>query len=167
MNQLIVSLIFIFSVFFHHAISAAEMEREFGLDGVFTAKVEAINAGNGNILVRYDGLFVGRSVTTDKFGDDASFHCLGQYLTEAGKFDNDTALCKILFSDGDTAFLSFKSAGVPGGGAKGAFKFVGGTGRYEGIAGKGTIERYGIKSAVEGMSHARNKLRGTYKLAAQ
>ena len=47
------------------------MEREFGLDGVFTAKVEAINAGNGNILVRYDGLFVGRSVTTDKFGDDA------------------------------------------------------------------------------------------------
>ena len=73
-------------------------------------------------------------------------------------------LCKILFSDGDTAFLSFKSAGLPGGGAKGTFKFVVGTGKYEGITGKGIIERYGIKSAVEGMSHARNELRGTYTL---
>ena len=62
---------FYFLRFFHHAISAAEMEREFGLDGVFTAKDGAINAGNGNVLVRYYVLLVGRSVTTDKFGDDA------------------------------------------------------------------------------------------------
>ena len=47
------------------------MEREFGLDGVFTAKDGALNAGNGNVLVRYYVLLVGRSVTTDKFGDDA------------------------------------------------------------------------------------------------
>ncbi len=165
MRKLTKGLIFVFSFFLINSTFATESEQKFGLDGIFTAKIDAINAGNGNILVRYDGLFVGRSVTANKFGNDASFHCLGQYLAEEGKLDNDTALCKILFSDGDTAFLSFKSAGAPGGGAKGAFKFVGGTGKYEGITGKGTIERYGIKSAVERMSHARNKLRGTYTLA--
>lgn len=84
--------------------------------------------------MRYDDLFVGRSLTPDEFGDDSSFHCLVHFLPVTGKFSNSATICKNRFNERITAYLSCYSSGVSCGKEKG-FKFVGVTGKYVGLLG--------------------------------
>ena len=126
------------------------------LEGFGAWSVNVINAGNGNLSVTYDGLFSGVAMNGTKFGNNSSVQCVGGLTTSKGRYDDETGICKYLFSNGDTAFTKYKGSGT--------FEFIGGTGKYKSISGSGTVTRITIQAAKKGFSQSKNIFKGNYKL---
>ena len=84
------------------------------LEGFGAWSVNVINAGNGNLSVTYDGLFSGVAMNGTKFGNNSSVQCVGGLTTSKGKFNDETGICKYLFSNGDTAFTKYTGSGEVG-----------------------------------------------------
>jgi hypothetical protein len=134
------------------------------LEGFGAWSVNVINAGNGNLSVTYDGLFSGVAMNGTKFGNNSSVQCVGGLTTSKGKYDDETGICKYLFSNGDTAFTKYKGSGEVGKSGSGTFEFIGGTGKYKSISGSGTVTRITIQAAKKGFSQSKNIFKGSYKL---
>ena len=134
------------------------------LEGFGAWSVNVINAGNGNLSVTYDGLFSGVAMNGTKFGNNSSVQCVGGLTTSKGKYDDETGICKYLFSNGDTAFTKYKGSGEVGKSGSATFEFIGGTGKYKSISGSGTVTRITIQAAKKGFSQSKNIFKGSYKL---
>ena len=134
------------------------------LEGFGAWSVNVINAGNGNLSVTYDGLFSGVAMNETKFGNNSSVQCVGGLTTSKGKYDDETGICKYLFSNGDTAFTKYKGSGEVGKSGSATFEFIGGTGKYKSISGSGTVTRITIQAAKKGFSQSKNIFKGSYKL---
>ena len=134
------------------------------LEGFGAWSVNVINAGNGNLSVTYDGLFSGVAMNGTKFGNNSSVQCVGGLTTSKGKYDDETGICKYLFSNGDTAFTKYKGSGEVGKSGSGTFEFIGGSGKYKSISGSGTVTRITIQAAKKGFSQSKNIFKGSYKL---
>ena len=134
------------------------------LEGFGAWSVNVINAGNGNLSVTYDGLFSGVAMNGTKFGNNSSVQCVGGLTTSEGKYDDETGICKYLFSNGDTAFTKYKGSGEVGKSGSATFEFIGGTGKYKSISGSGTVTRITIQAAKKGFSQSKNIFKGNYKL---
>ena len=134
------------------------------LEGFGAWSVNVINAGNGNLSVTYDGLFSGVAMNGTKFGNNSSVQCVDGLTTSEGKYDDETGICKYLFSNGDTAFTKYKGSGEVGKSGSATFEFIGGTGKYKSISGSGTVTRITIQAAKQGFSQSKNIFKGSYKL---
>ena len=134
------------------------------LEGFGAWSVNVINAGNGNLSVTYDGLFSGVAMNGTKFGNNSSVQCVRGLTTSKGKYDDETGICKYLFSNGDTAFTKYIGSGEVGKSGSGTFEFIGGTGKYKSISGSGTVTRITIQAAKKGFSQSKNIFKGSYKL---
>ena len=134
------------------------------LEGFGAWSVNVINAGNGNLSVTYDGLFSGVAMNGTKFGNNSSVQCVGGLTTSEGKYDDETGICKYLFSNGDTAFTKYKGSGEVGKSGSATFEFIGDTGKYKSISGSGTVTRITIQAAKKGFSQSKNIFKGSYKL---
>ena len=134
------------------------------LEGFGAWSVNVINAGNGNLSVTYDGLFSGVAMNGTKFGNNSSVQCVGGLTTSKGRYDDETGICKYLFSNGDTAFTKYKGSGEVGKSGSATFEFIGGTGKYKSISESGTVTRITIQAAKKGFSQSKNIFKGSYKL---
>ena len=134
------------------------------LEGFGAWSVNVMNAGNGNLSVTYDGLFSGVAINGTKFGNNSSVQCVGGLTTSKGRYDDETGICKYLFSNGDTAFTKYTGSGEVGKSGSATFEFIGGTGKYKSISGSGTVTRITIQAAKKGFSQSKNIFKGSYKL---
>ena len=151
-------------LFVNFSIYADGHSGKIHLEGFGAWSVNVINAGNGNLSVTYDGLFSGVAMNGTKFGNNSSVQCVGGLTTSKGKYDDETGICKYLFSNGDTAFTKYKGSGEVGKSGSATFEFIGGTGKYKSISGSGTVTRITIQAAKKGFSQSKNIFKGSYKL---
>ena len=134
------------------------------LEGFGAWSLNVMNAGNGNLSITYDGLYSGVAMDGTKFGNNSSVQCVGGLTTSKGKFNDETGICKFLFANGDTAFTKYTGSGVVGKNGSATFEFIGGTGKYKSISGKGTVTRVQIQAAKKGYTQSKNIFKGNYKL---
>ena len=134
------------------------------LEGFGAWSLNVMNAGNGNLSITYDGLYSGVAMDWTKFGNNSSVQCVGGLTTSKGKFNDETGICKFLFANGDTAFTKYIGSGEVGKKGSGTFEFIGGTGKYKSITGKGTVTRVQIQAAKKGYTQSKNIFKGSYKL---
>ena len=127
-------------------------------------KLNVLSAGKGNLSVTYDGLMGLNAVKGTKFGNKATFRCVGGLLAFGGEFKDENGFCKIALADGDTAFIKYDGSGKIGVGGTGTWRFIGGTGKYEKITGEGTLRRQNLKAAKSGVAQTTNSLSGTFSL---
>ena len=86
--------------------------------------------------------------------DHLAAHCLASSLTAPGT-DHNSGACVGVAPDGSQLFLTYE-INADGNGRTGVNKFIGGTGKFEGITGGGSIESEMIKgpdSKVMFVSH--------------
>ena len=134
------------------------------LEGFGAWSLNVMNAGNGNLSITYDGLFSGVAMDGTKFGNNSSVQCVGGLTASKGEFNDESGICKFLFSNGDTAFTKYTGFGQVGKSGSGTFEFIGGTGRYKSISGSGTVTRVQIQSAKKGFAQSKNVFKGSYEL---
>ena len=134
------------------------------LEGFGAWSLNVMNAGNGNLSITYDGLFSGVAMNGTQFGNNSSVQCVGGLTTSKGKFNDETGICKFQFANGDTAFTKYAGSGEVGKNGSATFEFIGGTGKYKSISGKGTVTRVQIQAAKKGYTQSKNTFKGSYKL---
>jgi hypothetical protein len=127
-----------------------------------TSKV--LPLGKDRVRVTYESLGVYLGDATD-IVHNASVRCLGTLNFVNGSFDDDSGSCVYTRLDGDQAFLSYTASGKVAE-AKGAFRWIGGTGKLTGLQGGGEFTRYAVRPAAEGTGQYVLRLNGTYTLAA-
>jgi hypothetical protein len=71
-------------------------------------------------------------------------NCVGAVNGVKGVY-KEMGLCTATRPDGDQIYLSYETTGEVGKGAKGTYKFVGGTGKCEGITGTGEFTRMNLR----------------------
>lgn len=84
----------------------------------------------------------------------ATYHALGGFTAEEGKYNDEQGSGVYTLQNGDKVFVTFTGAGEikPGGGGegKGIETFTGGTGKCAGIKGSNTTTWHSLRPAVEG-----------------
>jgi hypothetical protein len=101
--------------------------------------------------------------TPDSLLHNASMHCLGSLHAVKGNY-NTSGFCVYTRPDGDLAYLTYEATGQLGGGSKGTYKWVGGTGKLTGLEGGGEYTSRTLRPAAEGNFSAINKGKGNWKL---
>lgn len=92
------------------------------------------------------------------FSNAATFHCVGVLKIVGGK-KTTNSYCKYLYPDGTKVVESTKI------GNEGTWKYLGGTGKYEGITGGGkTTTVTKAKPIIKGTFQSCNESTGTWKL---
>jgi hypothetical protein len=71
-------------------------------------------------------------------------NCVGAVKGEKGVY-KEMGICTAIRPDGDKIYVSYEATGELGKGAKGTYKFVGGTGTCAGITGAGEFTRTNLK----------------------
>ena len=159
------SLLALFLLFISNNSSAdGHSSGDVALEGMGVWSINALGAGKGTASVTYDGLMTVKAVSGTKFAHNASFRCDGGLLAFKGEITEENGFCKILFQDGDTAFLQYDGTGKMGVGSEGSWRFIGGSGKYEKISGSGIVKRKSIKAAATGYTQSINFLTGSYSI---
>ena len=157
-------LVFFSFLFINFSTYADGHSGKIHLEGFGAWSLNVMNAGNGNLSVTYDGLFSGVAMNETNFGNNSSVQCVGGLTTSKGKYNDETGICKFLFSNGDNAFTKYTGSGEVGKNGSATFEFIGGTGEYKSISGSGTVTRITIQAAKKGFSQTKNIFKGSYKL---
>jgi hypothetical protein len=131
---------------------------------VVSATFKALPQGKDRVRMTYESIGVYLGDPTD-IAHNASVRCLGTMNVVNGSYDDNSGSCVFTRLDGDQAFCSYTASGKMGMEAKGAFRWIGGTGKLAGLEGGGEFTRYGVKPAAEGTGQYVLRLNGTYRLA--
>lgn len=147
-------------------VLAEEMAREGSISfrSSWITSVTALPMGKELLQLNYEGYGVTASDDEKGLLHNASAHVVGGLLIQKGIYENDSGLVCYTRPDGDQIFLTYKTSGTMGKGAKGSGTFVGGTGKFEGITGTLEFARYQLRppSKEAGASFSLGK--GTWKL---
>ena len=111
------------------------------------------------ILTSFDLKGMVRSDSNSEFQNDASEWCVGLF-SKIGDKISQSGFCKYTYLNGDMALMEWDGAANGGN-----FKFINGTGKWEGIKSEGTwnmIQR--AKPASQGTFQNCRKMKGTYEL---
>ena len=134
----------------------------FELEGFGSWDINAINAGEGDLAITYDGIASMRDKKNDPVFNNVSVHCVGGLTTEAGKFEDETGMCRFDLFDGESVFIKYDGIGTTGVDGSGTFTFIRGTGKYENIKGSGTSSRTNLKTKKKGFASTFNLFKGKY-----
>jgi hypothetical protein len=132
---------------------------------VLSVTFKTLPLGKDRVRMTYESIGVYLGDATD-IAHNTSVRCIGGLNLLNGSFDDDSGSCVYTRLDGDQAFLSYTTSGKVGMEAKGAFRWIGGTGKLTGLQGSGEFTRYGVRPAAEGTGQYVLRLNGTYTLAA-
>lgn len=145
-------------------LANAEMAKEGTGSGTLTwsGTMKILPMGTERLEMHYDvtGSYAGEGPL-----NESSFHCLGALHAIKDVYENESGFCVFTTPIGDKAFATRKSSGKLGAPAKGTFEFVGGSGKLNGIEGKGTFTST-IRSAAEGTFRGDTLVRMHWKLPA-
>ena len=149
-------------------ISGAEMAKEGSgpAASAFSGKFKALAIPKERAQMNYEvkGIMVESSPESPLH--NATFQCLGALHAVKGLYDNDFGFCEYTRPDGDKVYLTYEAKGaLGGGGGKGIWKLVGGTGKCTGITGGGEFDRLGgFRPAAEGTIQGYTQTEGSWKL---
>ena len=160
---LIISLLILASA---GSVLAEEMAREGSFSGrtSWTVSFTALPMSKKFLQLNYNGYGVAVSDTGKGLLHNASAHVVGGLLIKKGLYDNDSGLICYTRTDGDKIFVTYKTSGKMGKGAKGSGTFVGGTGKFEGITGTLEFKRYQLRPPAKGAGASFALTKGTWKL---
>jgi len=104
----------------------------------YSGPVKLLTMGKELVQMNYEGLgvYIGEGPM-----NNASFRFMGALQIVKGVYDNDFGLLVFTTPEGHKAFATYEAAGRigAGGGGKGTFKYVGGTGKLAGLQGGGEL----------------------------
>ena len=129
---------------------------------MLSSSFKSMPLGKDRVRITYETLGVYLGEATD-IVHNASVRCLGMMSVVQGAYE-ESGWCVFTRPDGDQAFCANTSSGKVGTEAKGAFTWMGGTGKLAGLEGGGEFTRYPVKPAAEGTGQYVLRLNGTYKL---
>lgn len=129
----------------------------------YSGPVKLLTMGKELVQMNYEGLgvYIGEGPM-----NNASFRFMGALQIVKGVYDNDFGLLVFTTPEGHKAFATYEAAGRigAGGGGKGTFKYVGGTGELAGLQGGGEFTRISLRPSAEGTIQGYNKVKGHWKL---
>lgn len=129
----------------------------------YSGPVKLLTMGKELVQMNYEGLgvYIGEGPM-----NNASFRFMGALQIVKGVYDNDFGLLVFTTPEGHKAFATYEAAGRigAGGGGKGTFKYVGGTGKLAGLQGGGEFTRISLRPSAEGTIQGYNKVKGHWKL---
>jgi hypothetical protein len=164
-KALILLIISLFLLATAGTIFGEEMAKEGAISGKNylsgTSKVLAM--GQERLQMNYEG---GGVVVNDEekgFSHLAAIYCVGSMHAVKGTYE-ETGFMVITPIDGDKIYSTYKASGTFGKPAKGTWTYVGGTGKYTGMAGSGEFTRYPTQNAAEGVWTSMAVIKGNYKL---
>ncbi len=142
---------------------------EMAKEGSYTSKnyvtgtAKALPMGEEHLQLTYEGSGIYVSDTEEGFLHNASIHFLGALHAVKGAFEESGSMV-LTVPDGDKAFVTYKDSGNLGKDAKGTYTYVGGTGKYTGITGRGEFTRSILQPASKGVWAAITLFKGNWKL---
>jgi len=145
--------------------NAKEMAKEGTESGTmsYSGPVKLLTMGKELVQMNYEGLgvYIGEGPM-----NNASFRFMGALQIVKGVYDNDFGLLVFTTPEGHKAFATYEAAGRigAGGGGKGTFRYVGGTGKLAGLQGGGEFTRISLRPSAEGTIQGYNKVKGHWKL---
>ena len=139
----------------------AETSGKFQASGMGAWEVNAMDGGNGNMSITYDGIAGMADVNPDSIFHKSTMHCIGGLTLQAGKFEDETGMCRFDLFDGESVFINYKGKGTGGVGGSGDFIIIGGTGKYANIKGTGFSSRQNLKSKT-GFATSMNQMSGEF-----
>lgn len=161
---LIFSFVMMFC-FVYGLANAKEIAKEGTESGTmsYSGPVKLLTMGKELVQMNYEGLgvYIGEGPM-----NNASFRFMGALQIVKGVYDNDFGLLVFTTPEGHKAFATYEAAGRigAGGGGKGTFKYVGGTGKLAGLQGGGEFTRISLRPSAEGTIQGYNKVKGHWKL---
>jgi len=161
---LIFSFVMMFC-FVYGLANAKEIAKEGTESGTmsYSGPVKLLTMGKELVQMNYEGLgvYIGEGPM-----NNASFRFMGALQIVKGVYDNDFGLLVFTTPEGHKAFATYEAAGRigAGGGGKGTFRYVGGTGKLAGLQGGGEFTRISLRPSAEGTIQGYNKVKGHWKL---
>ena len=101
---------------------------KFNAAGAGSWSLNAMDAGNGNMSITYDGNAGLMDKEPGSIFDKSTMHCIGGLTLVSGKFDDETGMCTFYLMDGEKVYMNYKGKGTGGQGGTGTFIIIGGTG---------------------------------------
>ncbi len=129
----------------------------------YSGTLKALPIGQERVQMTYDSMGVVIGDTSEDLFHNASFRCIGALHAVKGEYNNSGS-CVCTRPDGDQIFVTYKSVGKLGNGAKGASTIVGGTGKLTGIQGNSEYTEFFLRPAAEGTYQVFLRGKGKYKL---
>ena len=136
---------------------------KFNASGMGAWEVNAMDAGQGDMAVTYDGIAGLTDETPDSIFNKSTMHCIGGLTLQAGKFTDETGMCRFDLIDGESVYMKYEGEGTGGKGGTGTFIIMKGTGKYENITGTGFSSRQNLMTKAPGFSTSMNQMSGEYK----
>ncbi len=161
MKKIILTLII--SILSTSSFADGHSSGEIKLEGFGSWNINALNAGKGDLAITYDGIASMKDIKEDSVFNNVSVQCVGGLTTQAGKFIDETGVCRFDLIDGESVFIKYTGEGTSGVDGSGTFEFIRGTGKYENIKGKGTSSRLNLKTKKKGFASTFNTFTGKYK----
>jgi hypothetical protein len=147
-------------------VVSAEMPKEGSTAGktCWITKYNMLPMGNERVQINYEGWGVSVSDTGEGLLHNASGHVVGGLLSVKGVYENDSGLACFTLPDGDQIFLTYKTSGAAGKTGKGAFIYVGGTGKFVGLQGRGEFTRHMLRPPAEGFGASISVSKSQWKI---
>jgi hypothetical protein len=136
---------------------------KFNASGMGAWEVNAMDAGQGDMAITYDGIAGLTDETPDSIFNKSTMHCIGGLTLQAGKFTDETGMCRFDLFDGESVYIKYIGKGTGGVSGTGTFEITKGTGKYAKITGTGVSSRQNLKSKASGFSTSMNQMSGEYK----
>ena len=75
---------------------------KFNTSGMGAWKINAMDAGKGDMAITYDGIAGLTDKTPDSIFNKSTMHCIGGLTLQAGKFTDETGMCRFDLIDGES-----------------------------------------------------------------
>ena len=162
-NMKIIITTIILTLFSSLSFADGHTSGKFNASGMGAWEVNVMNAGKGDMSVTYDGIAGLIDDNPESIFHKSTMHCIGGLTLQAGKFSDETGMCRFDLFDGESVYMKYEGEGTGGVGGTGTFEIIKGTGKYEKITGTGFSSRQNLKSKAPGFSTSMNQMSGEYK----
>ena len=102
---------------------------KFNASGMGAWEVNAMNAGKGDMAITYDGIAGLTDEAPDSIFHKSTMHCIGGLTLQAGKFTDETGMCRFDLIDGESVYMKYQGEGTGGKGGTGTFIIMKGVGQ--------------------------------------
>ena len=84
---------------------------KFNVSGMGAWEINAMNAGKGDMAITYDGIAGLADENPDSMFHKSTMHCIGGLTLQAGKFTDETGMCRFDLIDGESVYMKYQGEG--------------------------------------------------------
>jgi hypothetical protein len=166
MSKAVVTALCILAITFSTGVAAQPLKQgttsgTYSHSGTF----QALAMGNEHVQINYEDWGVRQEDQKSTFpAQAAASRCLGSYHARQGAVDNHSGFCVGIDADGDQWFFTYQAAWTVESAQTGTFTYVGGTGKYQGISGRGTFTYQPLRPISADSFQGMSIYKGDWKL---